>query len=102
MSSEAQTQAMIEVLNGINITDDTVELFVISNGCTTKENFHVDVNTGFTGQSPVIITVYRIKSDDCKMMPHVVKLTYSKKELKIDGLFETTLINKIGNTSSGR
>ena len=47
---------VIEQLKGVSVKDDVLTLRVPSNGCTSKENFVVDV-AGFTGVSPWSVTV---------------------------------------------
>ncbi|MBN6104762.1 hypothetical protein JR064_21595 [Xanthomonas sp. CFBP 8703] len=98
MSNDEKMQEVVEVLHGINITDDAIELFVTSTGYTKKEDFQIDVNTGFTGQSPVAITVLRIRPDFGKMRRNVVRICFTKAELGIEGWFEVALVNKIGNS----
>lgn len=92
----------IEVLHGIRINDESIDIFVTSNGCTSKDNIRIEVDKGFTGMTPVSLTVVRSEPDTCKMMSHVAQLTFTKAELGIEGRFDFTLTNKLGNTSSGR
>ncbi|PYC20634.1 hypothetical protein [Pseudomonas mosselii] len=97
MSLEGQIQKVLELLRGFKIDEDTIELYVMSNGCTRKEDFEVQVNKGFTGVSPVELTVVRVRPDTCKMLPGMVTITFTKKELEIEGCFEATLTNKFGS-----
>lgn len=97
MPFNEQAQEILESLRGFIINEDTIELLVTSNGCTDKESFVINVNTGFTGLSPTEITVFRKAPDTCKMMPRVVSVIFTKKELGINDLFEVTLTNKFGN-----
>lgn len=101
MSLDERTQETLEPLRGFKINDDTIELFVTSNGCTNKENFTIQVNKGFTGVSPIELTVIRTKPDTCKMLPSVVQVIFTKKELGINNLFEATLTNKFGDIPPG-
>lgn len=92
-----------EVLLGIKLNTNDVELLVATGGCTKKEDFSVDVNKGFTGKPPYLLTVRRNKPDDCKaFITEGTVIKFSKEELGLSGAFEMTLTNKIGNTSQHR
>ena len=90
-----------EVLVGINFgsEDDTdIELVVMTTGSTTEKDFEIDVNKGFTGQPPYLLTVRRIRPDDHKAMPRPITLKFTKASLGLDGQFTLSVTNKFGNT----
>lgn len=92
-----------EVLLGVKIDSNNLELTVATGGCTKKGDFSVEVNKGFTGKPPYLLTVRRIRPDDCKaMMSDGTVIRFSKEELGLSGIVEMTLTNKIGNTSQHR
>jgi hypothetical protein len=92
-----------EVLMGVNITAKEIELHVASGGCTNKESFSIEVDKGITGKPPYALRVYRVKPDDCKaFLLDGVTVKFSKDELGLSGIFEMSLINKLGNTSQHR
>lgn len=100
-----------EVLYGVALTEDELIITVATGGkeCTKQEDFRFDVNKGAKegkewtkGQEPYIVTVYRIVSDECYKAPGVISISYSRKELGLDGSVEFILRNKIGNTSNHR
>jgi hypothetical protein len=89
-----------EVLLGIDITTETIELHVASGGCTTEEHFEFEINIGTTG---TIVTIWRVIPDDCKaLLPDGVRLSFDKEEIGLGGINEFTITNKIGNTSQHR
>ncbi len=92
-----------EVLHGIELTEKELIITVATGGCTTRDSFYVDVNKGFTGIPPYLVTVYRIVSDNCLMLSPPIQFSYSREELGLDGhAVEFILRNKIGNTSQHR
>ena len=92
-----------EVLLGVNLTEKYLELHVASNGCTSENDFSIDVNTGITGAEPLHLTVLRIKPDECKAeVPDGVTIKFSREKYKLNGYYAMTLVNKIGTTSQGR
>lgn len=92
-----------EVLLGVKMDSENLELTVATGGCTKKGDFAVEVNKGFTGKPPYLLTVRRTKPDACKaMMPDGTVIQFSKEELGLSGIVEMTLTNKIGNTSQHR
>lgn len=91
-----------EVLYGVELTPEKLIITVATGGCTGEESFHVDVNKGFTGQPPYLVTVYRIKSDNCKGKFEPMQIAFSREKVGLDGLVEFVLRNKIGNTSNHR
>lgn len=91
-----------EVLHGVEITPEKLTITVATGGCTKEGSFRFDVNKGTTGQMPYMVTVYRIEPDDCEGNFEPIKISYSRKELGLDGTVEFILRNKIGNTSQHR
>ena len=99
----AQAAPTEEVLYGLDILPNSLELHVASGGCTSADNFNVEVNKGITGKPPYIVTIIRIKPDNCKMMvPDGVKISFDREKLGLDKLIEFTVTNKFGNTSQHR
>jgi hypothetical protein len=92
----------VEVLHGIELTPDELAIWVATGGCTEKCSFWIYVDKGFTGKPPYIVTVFRVKPDDCKGSFQPIRLCWSRKELGLEGLAEFTLSNRIGNTSQHR
>lgn len=91
-----------EVLHGIELTDQKLIITVATGGCTKKDDFHVEVNKGFTRLPPYLVTVYRIKSDDCRGNFEPIRISFSLKELGLEGNVDFRVLNRIGNTSDHR
>ncbi|BBM83936.1 hypothetical protein [Candidatus Uabimicrobium amorphum] len=66
-----------EAIYGVKVKDGNVIFSVLSGGCTKKEHFECQVGDG---KVPAI-TLYRTTPDYCEMVPHVVEISFSKKEL---------------------
>lgn len=74
----------LELLRGLDISDDQLNIRVDSGGCTKKEHFEIEIIKGITGQPPFIIEIYRIIPDECEaFMPNGVLLEFSLKELAL-------------------
>lgn len=69
-----------------NYEKNEVAITVITKGCTGKSDF------SFTVQGKMV-TVLRIKKDECKAMPEAVVLTYSLKEAGLDANKEYSVGN---------
>ena len=91
-----------EVLHGIELTDEKLIITVATGGCTEKDSFHVEVNKGFTRLPPYLVTVYRIKPDDCLGNFEPVRISFSRRELGLEGNVDFRILNRIGNTSNHR
>lgn len=78
-----------EAIHGIKIKDGNVVFSVLSGGCTKKEHFVCEVSKG---QIPAI-TLYRTTPDHCEMVPHVIEISFSKKELGLKA-FNFTIKNE--------
>ena len=92
-----------EVLLGVGLTSEGLQFTVASGGCTQKSDFAVEVNKGITAKLPYLVTVRRMKPDNCKaMIEGGTVIRFTKKELELSGIVEVTLTNKIGNTSQHR
>ena len=103
LSIASYADSTSEVLLGLNLTPKALDILVASGGCTQKEDFKIDVNKGVTEKPPYSITIYRTKSDDCKVfLPDGVLLSFTKEELGLNGLTEFTVTNRFGNTSQHR
>lgn len=72
-------QLPAEKLAGVvfNYDKNEIELSVVSNGCSNKADFRWIVS----GNE---IQVERIKKDECKAMPEVIKLIFTFREAGID------------------
>lgn len=88
-----------EVLHGVELTPEKLVITVATGGCTEEGDFRFDVNKM---ASPYMVTVYRIVSDDCEGKFEPIQISYSRKELGLEGGVEFILRNKIGNTSQHR
>ncbi|MCI5150034.1 MAG: hypothetical protein D3916_11715 [Candidatus Electrothrix sp. MAN1_4] len=91
-----------EVLHGIELTDQKLIITVATGGCTEEDSFHIEVNKGYTGLPPYLVTVYRIKSDDCRGNFEPIRISFSRKELGLEGNVDFRILNRIGNTSDHR
>ncbi|WP_446010624.1 hypothetical protein [Candidatus Electrothrix sp.] len=91
-----------EVLHGIELTDEKLIITVATGGCTEEDSFHVYVDKGYTGLPPYQVTVYRIKPDDCKGNFEPVRISFSRRELGLEGNVDFRILNRIGNTSNHR
>lgn len=96
MGTDEKAQGELEILHGLKIAEDGIEISVTSTGYTTKESFRIDPDTGFTDGSVVHISVYRVKPDHGKAMPRVVDLKYSMEELGINVPIDAEVANKFG------
>ena len=84
-----------EVLLGIKITAETIELKVASSGCTKKEDFSIEVNEGVNEQSPYVLTVRRNRRDECKAwLSEGITVEFTKDELGIDEVRAILFTNK--------
>ena len=103
VSAGAHAEPTEEVLFGLDILPDSLEIHVATGGCTSANDFEIDVNKGTTGKPPYLVTIKRIKPDNCKgIFPEGVKVSFDRKKLGLDGLVEFTVTNKFGNTSQHR
>lgn len=103
--SDEEERALIpieEVLYGVELTPEKLIITVATGGCTGEDSFHVEVNKGYTGLPPYLVTVYRIVSDNCKGIFEPMKIAFSREKLGLDEAVEFILLNKIGNTSQHR
>ena len=101
MSNTEHDEASIrelEVLQGIRLDDSGLNVWVTSNGCTTIDNFRVDINWGITGETAMTVEIYRIKRDPCKMMPVTIQITFPWSSLNPRGKDITSfeVKNKVG------
>ncbi|GAA5445033.1 hypothetical protein Misp06_03226 [Microbulbifer sp. NBRC 101763] len=79
-SSTALSESAEEVLLGITVRLETLDLHVASGGCTKKEDFNINVNKGTTGLPPYQVTVTRIKPDHCEALSvEGVNLSFDRK-----------------------
>lgn len=96
-------EGIVEILLGIQVTTNDILLSVASGGCTKKEDFSIEVDRGLGAKPNYILTVRRIKSDNCKAyLPEGTIIKFGTDEVGLSGAFEVTLANKIGNTSQHR
>ncbi len=91
-----------EVLHGIELTPESLIITVATGGCTKRNSFRVDVVIGTTGAPPYLVIIYRIKSDDCKGDFEPIRISFSLKELGLEGAVDFRVLNRIGNTSQHR
>ena len=91
-----------EVLYGVELTPESLIITVATGGCTEEDSFHIDVNKGYTGLPPYLVTVYRVKPDDCHGNFEPIRIAFSRKDLGLEGLVEFRVLNRIGNTSNHR
>ncbi len=90
-------QPYLEVIKGIEIYRDKIQLRVPSNGLTNKESFKVIIDKGITGLPPFRLEIYRIKPDYGKaLLPDGIVLEYTNEDLQEDNFSTYTLINQIG------
>lgn len=90
-------QPQLEVLMGVEITNDKLKIRVSSGGCTKKDSFIINVIKGFTGIPPYLIEIYRILPDSCDgYMPEGDLLEYNLSELGIEPFATFRLENLIG------
>lgn len=94
--------AVEEVLYGVELTPESLIITVATGGCTEEDSFHIDVNKGYTGLPPYLVTVYRVKPDDCLGHFEPIRIAFSRKDLGLEGLVEFRVLNRIGNTSNHR
>lgn len=103
ISNVSYADSASEVLLGLNLTPETLDIQVASGGCTQKEDFKIDVNKDFAEKKQYVITIYRNRNDDCKAsLPDGVLLSFTKEELGLNGRMEFSVTNRFGNTSQHR
>ncbi|MCX4027550.1 hypothetical protein H0A36_19485 [Endozoicomonas sp. SM1973] len=87
-----------EVLMGVDILPNSIELHVASGGCTSANSFTINVDKT---ASPHSVTVLRVQPDFCEAhIPDGIKVSFDRAALGLDGKVEFILTNKIGNTST--
>lgn len=87
----------VEPLLGAAVVNDKLLLRVRSGGCTSKRNFQVEINRGFTGVPPFFVIIYRVMEDHCDAhLPDGIELTYSFAELGLDPGTDLFITNPIG------
>ena len=85
-----------EVLLGIRVDAQGIEIQVASGGCTRKEDFRVEIDKGVTGQPPWRLHFIRLRPDECKaFLPEGVPLRFERGELGL-GPDAFTLGNRVG------
>jgi len=68
-----------------------------------QKDFAVEVNKGFTGKPPYLLTIRRIRPDDSKaFLENGTVVKFSKEEIGLSDVIEMILINEIGDTSPHR
>lgn len=104
---EEQTSSVaertVERLIGFRHTDDKLIIRVKSGGCTQKEHFKVEINSGFTGMSPVFATVYRLTPDHCKAnIPNGIEVEFTFEELGLPDDTDIIVVNPVGKANQRR
>jgi hypothetical protein len=94
--------AVEEVLHGIELTPESLIITVATGGRTEKDSFYVEVKKRYTYSSPYLVTVFRIKSDDSKGNFEPIRISFSRRDLGLEGSVELHVLNRIGNTSQHR
>lgn len=61
---------------------------VVSGGCTTKDDFR----SSFSDDT---LTLFRIRQDDCKALPHKITIAFTLEELGINPHQPFSLANRI-------
>jgi len=76
LAAPAVAKELPEVLLGIDTSFDKGQIIfeVVSSGCTSKEDFRIERNDR-------TLTLYRLRSDDCKAMPGKSQIEFSLHEL---------------------
>ena len=94
--------AVEEVLYGVELTPESLIVTVATGGCTEKGSFHIHIDKGYTGLPPYQVTVYRVKPDEGKGDFEPIRISFSRKELGLQGIIDFYVRNRIGNTSRHR
>ncbi len=96
-----------EVLLGIELThqpklsavsNDSITIKVRTNGCTSLGDFRFEVKEKEDVKEPVLLTVYKVKHDLCKMKTKSLGLKFSRSALGIKQLQGVKIENTIANT----
>ena len=77
---------MLESIHGLKLSLTEVIITVTSTGCTTADDFRIDVQDS----QPPSVTFIREQADPCKVIPHTVDLPFSLKRI---GSAEFTVAN---------
>ncbi|MDE1461323.1 hypothetical protein [Spartinivicinus poritis] len=97
-SSFVAAEGTKEVLMGVDILPNSIELHVASGGCTNADSFIINVDKS---ASPYSVTILRIQPDFCEAhIPDGIKVSFDRTLLGLGGKVEFILTNKIGNTSN--
>lgn len=67
----------IEVLNGIQVTEQSVTIIVESNGCTQKEDFIAVLSKA----EPPEVTFIRLQPDLCRAAPRPLPIKFTLEEI---------------------
>ena len=90
------TVPRVETLFGINSMHNTIQIQVVSNGCTTNESFLVQTYIDRTDEM-IHLNFIRIRHDWCKaFLPMGVWLKFSKAELDISNKDIVRIDNPFG------
>jgi len=71
-SSMASSQNKLEPLYAVSLSDKSIEFEVKSTGCTTAEDFKLNMRSA---DDHLILNIERIKIDRCRRMPKVISLS---------------------------
>ena len=79
-----------EPLLGLHTDFATGQIFVevVSGGCTTKDDFR----SSFSDDT---LTLFRIRQDDCKALPHKISIAFALEDLGISPHQPFRLANRI-------
>lgn len=72
----------MELIHGVELEEKAIVFSVRSTGLTNESYFKLEVDTNC--KTPPV-TLFRIKEDTGKMMPHIVTVKFSREEHGIDG-----------------
>ncbi len=93
------TVPRVEVLFGLNLTSDDIQIRIESHGCTTTESFFVQKYIDSSDQQ-IHLNFIRVRPDWCKsFLPDGVWLKFSKSEFNISNSDLVRIDNPFGTRS---
>jgi len=95
------SEGIEEILIALTANDSELTINVRSGGCTEKEDFRIFCvyDEASAGKTPhYVLTIYRIKKDECKaIVRNGLEIKYDlKRDLDLPDIFTYTLSNGIG------
>ncbi|MBN2354245.1 MAG: hypothetical protein JXD23_16875 [Spirochaetales bacterium] len=103
--SRSQRDLGVVLLENFAVTDGRISFTAASGGCTTKSDFRVNVKPvrGRPGSPHYLLTIERIKADDCKaLLPEGVVIVFDlERDLGLKGAYTFSVANPMASAANG-